>query len=169
MDRDRRPVAPCVTSATIAGQMAPEGCFNPAWKRKSGGRRQIRARASADRFRLAFPPPVASLPDASAVALRFGSIGLSESSLGACERSGATLIQSRFPKAARAKGGDHVALIASGMTVHEHLAVSPAIERLGLRSSCAGQRAIHVAPALRPPSALAMVSAAMATSLGTGF
>src|SRR6476646_8344778 len=36
------------------------------------------------------------------------------------------------------------------------------IERLGFRSSCAGQRAIHVAPARWPPSALAMVSAVMA-------
>src|SRR3954466_6191285 len=36
------------------------------------------------------------------------------------------------------------------------------IARLGLRSSCAGQHAIHVAPARCPPSALAMVSAVMA-------
>src|SRR5712675_968830 len=36
------------------------------------------------------------------------------------------------------------------------------IERLGARSSCTGQRAIHVAPARCPPSALAMVSAVIA-------
>ena len=30
------PVPPRVTSATIAGQSPPEGCFKPAWKRRAG-------------------------------------------------------------------------------------------------------------------------------------
>jgi hypothetical protein len=36
------------------------------------------------------------------------------------------------------------------------------IDRLGWRSSCAGQLAIQVVPTLRPPSALAMVLALIA-------
>jgi hypothetical protein len=36
------------------------------------------------------------------------------------------------------------------------------IDRLGSRSACAGHLAIHVVPALRPPSALAMVLALIA-------
>ena len=31
------PSAPLVTSATIAGQIPPEGCFRPAWKRSASG------------------------------------------------------------------------------------------------------------------------------------
>ena len=37
VDGDRRSSTPRVTSATIAGQKPPEGCFSPAWKRRAGG------------------------------------------------------------------------------------------------------------------------------------
>jgi hypothetical protein len=33
-----------VTSATIAGQMPPEGCFSPTWKRMEGGGERARLR-----------------------------------------------------------------------------------------------------------------------------
>ena len=33
--------APCVTSATIAGQTPPEGCFRPAWKRRARRSRKV--------------------------------------------------------------------------------------------------------------------------------
>ena len=49
--------APRVTSATIAGQMPPEGCFSPAWKRSVGRRRQIAGRARRDRSRPASRRP----------------------------------------------------------------------------------------------------------------
>ena len=46
----------------------------------------------------------------------------------ACGRSGHTT-SGRLPKAASAKGGDHVALIAAGMAAHEHLAVFARTDR----------------------------------------
>ena len=39
VDGDRRAIRPRVTSATIAGQTPPEGCFSRAWKRIAGGER----------------------------------------------------------------------------------------------------------------------------------
>ena len=57
------PSAPRVTSATIAGQTPPEGCFRPAWKRIEGGAGMVERARSRDRFRPAFPRPVASPPD----------------------------------------------------------------------------------------------------------
>src|SRR5260370_19469256 len=49
------------------------------------------------------------------------------------------------------------------MTMHQNLPLSVSLmDRLGSRSSCAGHLAIQEAPALRPRSALATVSAVIA-------
>jgi hypothetical protein len=90
----------------------------------------------------------------------------------------------RAPITERPKGLDHVALIASGMALHQQGAAlgignrryrrwskfhdcvqsreTKRDAKLGARSSCAGQCAIQTKPALRPPRVLARVSALMA-------
>ena len=68
------PSAPRVTSATIAGQMPPEGCFRPAWKRSaSGGGRCEAARGEIGLDRRSLVPACAACQMASAASLRLAS------------------------------------------------------------------------------------------------
>ena len=125
--RRRRRASP---APTIAGQMPPEGCFSPGWKRNRRGR-QRRARASADMSRPAFPRPTlgrarSPAPPCCASASASGS---SETRSWRSRAKRPERLPGRLPKAARAKDGDHVALIATGMAAHEHLAIPARADR----------------------------------------
>jgi hypothetical protein len=64
---------------------------------------------------------------------------------------------------------DDSLLAAAGMAAHQYLALADMqIEELGLRSSCAGQRAAQPPPAFRPPRALVVFSAFMERLLAVG-
>jgi hypothetical protein len=71
-------------------------------------------------------------------------------------------LSSRAHAGPRSRGGQHFITNTPGDSSRLPLGLSSSalrIERLDVWSSCAGQRAVHPPPALRPPTALAMVSA----------
>ena len=155
------PSAPCVTSATIAGQMPPEGCFRPGWKRRrvGGGRSMPREREiGLDRRSLG---RLGGLPDGERRLAAPGVVGSGLRSTGV--RRGACAKASRAtavgPQAALSKGGDHSRWS------------QPAWQRTSTLPSCRvadrkARRAIVMRRAARHPAAARL---APAEGLGDGF
>ena len=114
---------------------------------------------------------VADLPDGESASLRLVvALDPAGRSCPSMRRGGVNRPRGRSRPTARATADTAitVALIAAGMAAHQHLAVSASrIERLGSRSSWAGQRAIQPWPTIKPPSALAIVSARIGAPLSS--
>ena len=160
------PSTPFVTSATIAGQMPPEGCFNPGWKRRSleaGTYEPARAQICCDRRSFG---RCGRLPDRQRRL----------AALQARRRSGSSETRSWRLRAKRPKAS----VSSSKGRVREEWR-SRRADRIRHGSARAPCRLCHradrkarlaivmrrtarhpVAPTLRPPRALAMVSAVMA-------
>ena len=114
------------------GPDAARGVFQSGMEAQIDLKPAERARASADRLRRAFPRPVAMparSPAPPRCVSRASASGSSANAILALAGEAAPRLPGRFPKAALAKGGDHVALIASGMAAHEHLAVLARTDR----------------------------------------
>jgi len=159
---------PRITSATIAGQMPLEGCLSPAWKRSIADGGTCRPREA--RY-VATGVPSAGTADcqmASAASVRLAS---SRSGRLLAATGGAGHVSRRWPCSSHSPRDRRTAITRSwSQPAWQRTSTLPSpalrIDRLGSRSSWAGQRAIHAPPDFRPPRALAMVSAFMAHLAG---
>ena len=158
VDRQRPVVRPGVTSATIAGQRPPDGMLQAAMeaeRRRRRDRQAARGEVRRDRRPCGrqggAPDGERGIGAPGVVAIRLG-LG------GAHPRTDA-----RPPSAQRPRDRRTPITRAWSQPAWQRISTLPSsaarIDRLGSRSSWAGQRAIQPPPALRPPRALAMVSA----------